>query len=78
MEIEEQLKRMIKESLLEEDLSISGTDNLVDDLGMDSMGYVDLAVKMELEFGTAFSDKAIRAAATFQDLMKLVLENLEK
>ncbi|MGD1845580.1 MAG: acyl carrier protein [Salibacteraceae bacterium] len=69
-----QLKAIVRESVFEEDLEIHPTDHLVTDLGLDSMGYVDLTVKIELTFGIAISDKAIRAVATFQDLVHLITQ----
>lgn len=76
-QLNEQLKRIVRESLFEEDISIENKDHLVNDLGMDSMAYVDLTVKIEQEFGIPISDKAIRAVTTFQDLIYLVSKTIE-
>ncbi len=74
----EELKNILRESLLEEEeLSIQPNDHLVDDLGLDSMGYVDLTVKIELTYGIVLSNKSIRAAKTFQDLVDLVSKQME-
>ncbi|MEO1259521.1 MAG: acyl carrier protein [Bacteroidota bacterium] len=68
----EKLKDILRASLLEEELSINADDHLADELGLDSIGYVDLTVKIELTFGIVLSNRSIRAAKTFQDLVNLV------
>lgn len=45
---------------------------LIDDLGLDSLDTVELAVDTEEEFGIEISDEEIESAQTFGDLKAIV------
>ncbi|MEO1628395.1 MAG: acyl carrier protein [Bacteroidota bacterium] len=75
--LEEQLKQLIRESVFEDDLIIDEDSHLVNDLGLDSMGYVDLIVKIELSIGIVCSSQSIKSVETFRELIKLISKELE-
>ena len=50
--------------------------HLVDDLDLDSIDAIDLAVKLEEETGLEVSEKEIRKIAIVQDVVDLVLARL--
>lgn len=75
--LEEQLKQLIRESVFEDDLIIDEDSHLVNDLGLDSMGYVDLIVKIELSIGIVCSSQSIKSVETFCELIKLISKELE-
>ena len=50
--------------------------HLVDDLDLDSIDAIDLAVKLEEETGLEGSEKEIRKIAIVQDVVDLVLARL--
>lgn len=70
------IKSILRECLMDNDIEIAEEAHLVNDLGLDSMGFVDLTVKLEGEFDIEIPDDESRAIQTFEQVLQLVVAKL--
>ncbi len=50
--------------------------HLVDDLDLDSIDAIDLAVRLEEQLGVAFSEEDLKSVQTLEDVVDLIHERL--
>jgi acyl carrier protein len=50
--------------------------HLVDDLDLDSIDAIDLAVRLEEQLGVAFTEQDLKAVQTLRDVVDLIHERL--
>jgi acyl carrier protein len=65
---------MIREVLMAKNLKIELENNLADDLGMDSLGAVELVNAVEDEFKITLNETEMQSIKTVNDAVKLILE----
>ena len=58
--------------ILEQVFIISDTDNLKDDLNIDSLDIVDLSLHLESEFNIAFTDEEIKNWICVKDILNTI------
>lgn len=71
----EQLKELICEYADVKAEEISEDTNIKEDLALDSLSLLNLAVAIESEFGLEVSDEDAMKLETVADIMKLIEEN---
>lgn len=59
---------------LPEEATISANTDLVDDLGFDSLKYIDLVVMLENEYGIIIEEEKLATIKTIQQLHDACLE----
>lgn len=74
--VSEILYRLIAEAREEEIQPIKETEHLVNDLGIDSMGFLFLTVSIEREFSIKISPEEWRGIQTFGSLVTFIEERL--
>jgi acyl carrier protein len=70
------LKDILRECLLDAALEIDPESNLEEDLGLDSMGVVDLTMHLEFNFNIDVQEDEIVGIETFQDLLVFVSKKM--
>lgn len=71
-EIRKDLCRILTTTFGLRDEQIVLTARLVEDLDLDSLDWVDLAVRLEQETGQEITEDELRAIRTIQDIVDLV------
>lgn len=72
-QIFEEVKAALVEVLgLEDDSNIKEDDNIVDNLGADSLDFVELIMKLENIFDIKIEDEDVEKVVTVEDLVNLV------
>ena len=71
-DLEAQVKQILTTRLGMPADDITPDSRLVDDLGMDSLDAVELAIATERQFGLSISDEQVSKLVTVADIMKLV------
>lgn len=61
---------------LERDAAITLETKLVADLGIDSIGVMEVVADLEDAFGLTIADKEIRNIATFEDVVNAIASRL--
>jgi len=74
--IQERLKKILIEKTGVKKEVIEPTDRLVDDLALDSLDAVELAMGIEDEFGLRISDADIKKLQTVADVLDLISHRL--
>lgn len=75
-QIFEEIKGALVEVLgLEDDSNIKEEDNIVDNLGADSLDFVELVMKLENIFEVKIEDEDVEKVVTVEDLVNLI-ENI--
>ncbi len=75
-QIFEEIKIALVEVLgLEDDSNIKEEDNIVDNLGADSLDFVELVMKLENMFEVKIEDEDVEKVVTVEDLVNLI-ENI--
>ena len=77
IEIEIKLREILKECLMDKNLIIEDDSDLRNDLGLDSMGAVDMAIRIEAEYNTSIPDEDIKKLITFNDVIKYIIDDIE-
>lgn len=70
--MEVQLKKIIAEHLGVEENEIHPTSRLADDLGADSLDFIELSITIDDRFGVELDDEQLEGVKTFGDLLTLV------
>lgn len=68
------LKDMVRASVMENDLEMEPDDHLKDDIGLDSMGIVELAVSIESHFEIKITEDELGRAVYFKDVIEIIEE----
>ena len=68
----EKVKNVLVNALNIDDASITPTANLKDDLAIDSLSAVELALELESEFDIRIEDEELANLVTVQDILDLV------
>ena len=71
-DLEGRVKQILTNRLGMSGDEITPDSRLVDDLGMDSLDAVELAIATERQFGLSISDEQVAKLVTVADIMKLV------
>jgi len=58
--------------------SVTNTASLYEDLDLDSLDAIDLAVKLKTETGIKLKEQEMKAIRSVQDIIDVVCSNLEK
>lgn len=75
-QIFEEIKVALVEVLgLEDDSNIKEEDNIIDNLGADSLDFVELVMKLENIFEVKIEDEDVEKVVTVEDLVNLI-ENI--
>ena len=76
--IQERLKKILIEKTGVKKEVIEPTDRLVDDLALDSLDAVELAMGIEDEFGLTILDADIKKLQTVADVLNLISHRLSE
>ena len=72
-QIFEEVKGALVEALgLEDDSNIKEEDNIVDNLGADSLDFVELVMKLEKIFDVKIEDEDVEKIVTVEDLVNYI------
>lgn len=72
----QELKNILKDTVTVEEEEITMESDLVDDLNLDSLDLVDLALSVEQVFGFEFSDEQLQQIKTVKDVVDIIESNL--
>ena len=72
--MEERLKELLAEVAGVEPTEIQSDTRLIEDLGLTSFDFADIAARAEEEFGIRIKDEAVSKIETFNDVLCLVQE----
>jgi acyl carrier protein len=75
-ELEKRMTVHLRKCMLNKDDEINLNSHFENDLGMDSMGYIEFIASIEDEFGINFSADEIRIVKTFDNAINLVTNKL--
>ena len=76
--VEARIKQILTDRLGIPSSDITADAKLVDDLGMDSLDAVELAIATERQFGVSVSDEQVAKLLTVGDIVKLVQQLSEE
>lgn len=74
METKERIINLLAEKLGYEKAEINENQDLINDLGIDSLDMVEIIMGVEEEFGLRIDDKEVDGIKTVEDLIKKVDE----
>lgn len=72
MSVADRIKTQLREQLCLSDREISGTDDIVDNLGADSLDMVEIVMALEDAFKIDITDKEAEGIHTVDDAIRLV------
>lgn len=72
----QELKNILKDTVTVEEEEITMESDLVNDLNLDSLDLVDLALSVEQVFGFEFSDEQLQQIKTVKDVLDIIESNL--
>lgn len=72
----QELKNILKDTVTVEEEEITLESDLVNDLNLDSLDLVDLALSVEQVFGFEFSDEQLQQIKTVKDVVDIIESNL--
>ena len=70
----EQIKKVLVDALNIDEETITPEANLKDDLGIDSLAAVELALELETEFDIRIEDEELDKLETVQDIINIIEE----
>ena len=68
----EQIKKVLVDALNIDEETITPEANLKDDLGIDSLAAVELALELETEFDIRIEDDELAKLETVQDIINII------
>ena len=77
-EIQARIIRVLVETFELETSAVHAGASLYDDLDLDSLDAIDLAVKLKTETGIKLTEQEMRSIRTVSDIVDIVHENLAK
>ncbi len=66
----DKVKEFIAEELAIDVSEIKDDSNIIDDLGVDSLGIMNIVQEIETEFDTTFDEEVLMSIKTPQDIVK--------
>lgn len=72
----QELKNILKDTVTVEEEEITMESDLVNDLNLDSLDLVDLALSVEQVFGLEFNDEQLQQIKTVKDVLDIIESNL--
>lgn len=72
MELEKKIIEILAETMELDEKKIFPQDKFVDDLGMDSLDAIELAISLEEEYDIQIPDKDIQRLDTIEDLASYI------
>jgi acyl carrier protein len=72
----ERIKKILSEQLDANESEITMTTSIAEDLGADSLDFVDLVMTLEEEFDIEIPDEAIETVKTVGDIVKYIEDNM--
>ena len=70
----EQIKKVLVDALNIDEETVTPQANLEDDLGIDSLAAVELALELETEFDIRIEDEELAKLETVQDIIDIIEE----
>lgn len=70
------VRRVLRTEFELDDAELGEDAHLIDDLGLDSVDAVALAVRLEEETGIALEEEALKAMRTVADVVRVVDERI--
>jgi acyl carrier protein len=77
LEIENKIRHILTDQLGIGEERIRGDARLIEDLGLDSLDAVELAMKAEKSFNVEMSDEEMEGLKTVKDVVELVRQIIE-
>ncbi len=68
----EQITKVLVDAINVDEEAVTPTANLKDDLGIDSISAVELALELETEFDVRIEDAELAKLVTVQDIIDLI------
>lgn len=68
----DRIKKVLHENLNIDPNKIAPTTHVLDDLGLDSLDFVELVMSLEDEFKVKISDEEVMNVKTIQDVINLL------
>lgn len=68
----EQIKQVLVDAINVDEEAVTPGANLKDDLGIDSLAAVELALELETEFDVRIEDEELAKLVTVQDIIDLL------
>lgn len=68
----EQIKKVLVDAINVDEALVTENANLKDDLDIDSLSAVELALELETEFDVTIEDEELAKLETVQDIMDLI------
>ena len=68
----EQIKKVLTDSINVDEALVTEDANLKDDLDIDSLSAVELALELETEFNITIEDEELAKLETVKDIMDLI------
>lgn len=75
--IENQIVNILAKKLCIKKIQVKPESSLVDDLGADSLGIIEIIIALEEEFKVEIQDKDAQLFNTVQDITSFLQKNLE-
>jgi len=73
-----EISSIIAEILEEEFVLFEEKAKLVEDIGLDSMGFLELAIQIQRSFGTIIPNEEWKSIITIQDLLDTIEKKQQK
>ena len=73
----EKVQKILAEQLELDADEITMDSNLVEDLGIDSLDFVDIVMSLEDEFDTEFPEEDMAGIKTVGDIVKYIEDNIQ-
>ncbi|MCE5175074.1 MAG: acyl carrier protein [Bacteroidales bacterium] len=73
-----EISSIIAEILEEEFVLFEENARLVEDIGLDSMGFLELAIQIQRSFGTIIPNEEWKSIITIQDLLDTIEKKQQK
>lgn len=68
----EQIKKVLVDAINVDEEAVTAEANLKDDLGIDSLAAVELALELETEFDVRIEDDELAKLETVQDIIDII------
>ena len=77
LEVVDKISEFVKETMMGRVSDIKPDDSLAEDIGVDSMGRVELITMIEDEYGMLIEDDDVSSMITVNDVVDYVLKHVE-
>ncbi|WP_343191989.1 acyl carrier protein [Buchnera aphidicola (Formosaphis micheliae)] len=76
--IDQRIKKILSEQLGIQELNINKNHSITDDLGADSLDFIELVMKLEKEFNIEIPDKETENLTTVQKIIHFIKNNTDE